>query len=181
MCRFGGENRTMDDIDLRITMVLAEDGRIANSEIARRIGVSEGTVRQRLKRLVESGVLSVQAMVNSEEVPNQYLAIIGLSLEGRQMERCAEQINEFPEVQRTLIVTGRYDLLVSLLLESHAALIDFVTHKLSKIPGIRNSETFVCLKNYDPWFPASRLHRSNLNSDRGGAPPPRGSRGKGSK
>jgi len=154
----------MDSLDLRIAKALAENGRVANSEIARHIGVSEGTVRQRLKRLTEAGILKVQAMVNSEQVLNQYMAIIGLSLEGRQLEKCAEQINEFPEVQRTLIVTGRYDILVSLLLDSHEGLVDFVTHKLSKITGIRDSETFVCLKNYNPWFPAACLGRSEANA-----------------
>ena len=147
----------MDEIDLRIAKVLAHDGRAGNSLIARRLGISEGTVRQRLKRLVASGKLRVQALVNSDKVASKYLAIIGLNLEGRQLERCAERINRLPEVQQTFIVTGRYDILITVLLDSHGQLVDFVTHELSKIPGIRDSETFVCLKNYDPWFPASRL------------------------
>ena len=149
----------MDETDVRITRELSADGRAANSEIARQIGVSEGTVRQRLKKLVDGGVVKVQAQVNSHQVPNLYLAIIGLKLEGREMEKCAEQINQFPEVQRTMIVTGRYDILASLLLDSHERLVDFVTHKLSRVKGIRDSETFVVLKNYDPWFPASCLDR----------------------
>ena len=130
-----------------------------NSEIARRLSVSEGTVRQRLRKLIDSGVVKVQALINAEQAPNQYMAVIGLSIEGRQLEKCAEQIDRFSEVQRTLIVTGRYDILVSLMLDSHYGLVDFVTHKLSKVPGIRDSETFVCLKNYDPWFPAACIER----------------------
>lgn len=150
----------MDETDLKITMILAEDGRLANSEIARQLGISEGTVRQRLKKLIDADVVKVQAQVNSDRVPNQVLAIIGLKIEGRQMERCAEQINRFAEVQRTMIVTGRYDLLVTLLLDGQDRLVDFVTHKLSQVKGIRDSETFVCLKNYDPWFPAVCLGRA---------------------
>ncbi|HUT61535.1 MAG TPA: Lrp/AsnC family transcriptional regulator [Phycisphaerae bacterium] len=149
----------MDTIDLRIALALADNGRMPNSEIARRLGVSEGTVRQRLRRLIGAGALKVQAMVNADQAPNQYMAVIGLSLEGRQLEKCAAQINRFPEVQRTLIVTGRFDILVSLLLDGHDRLVDFVTHKLSKVPGIRDSETFVCLKDYEPWFPAACLAR----------------------
>jgi len=149
----------MDEIDEQIALALDENGRIANSEVARRIGVSEGTVRQRLRKLAEAGVLKVQAMVNADHAPKLYMAVIGLSLENRQLEKCAEQLKGFAEVQRTLIVTGRYDILVSLLLDSHESLVDFVTHKLSQVPGIHNSETFVCLKNYDPWFPAGCLKR----------------------
>ena len=151
--------QTMDELDLRISQALGADGRMSNSEIARRLNVSEGTVRQRLRKLTESGRLRVQAMVNSELMPNRYLAIIGLQIEGRQLEKCAEEIDKFPEVQRTLIVTGRYDLMVSLLLDSHTAMVDFVTHKLSAVQGILQSETFVCLKNSDPWFPADKLWR----------------------
>jgi len=163
----------MDEIDLKITMLLAEDGRLGNSEIARQLGISEGTVRQRLKKLIDADVVKVQAIINSDRVPNRVLAIIGLKIEGRQMERCAEQINRFPEVQRTMIVTGRYDLLVTLLLDSQERLVDFVTHKLSQVKGLRDSETFVCLKNYDPWFPASCLGKAmqSLNQEADRAPP----------
>jgi Lrp/AsnC family transcriptional regulator for asnA, asnC and gidA len=148
----------MDDIDLRISTVLAEDGRIANSEIARRLGVSEGTVRQRLKKLIESDSLQIRTLVSAKQFPERYMAVIGLSIEGRQLEKCADLLNEAPEVVQTMIVTGRYDLLVTVLLGSRAGLVDFVTHKLSAISGIRNSETFVCLKNYDPWFNAARVN-----------------------
>ncbi len=145
----------MDAIDLRIAQELAEDGRVPNSRIARRLGIAESTVRQRLRHLLDSGQVRIQALVNGREIHNRYLAVIGLKLEGRQLTVCAERINRLPEVQRTLIVTGRYDLLVSVLLDSHHGLVDFVTEKLSRIPGIRDSETFVCLKDSDPYFPAA--------------------------
>jgi Lrp/AsnC family transcriptional regulator for asnA, asnC and gidA len=147
----------MDNLDLRIAESLAGDGRLSNSEIARRLNVSEGTIRQRLKRMIDSGQLRIQAMLNGELFPHRYLAVIGLQIEGRELEKCAEEINQLPEVLRTLIVTGRYDLMAFLLLDSHAAMVDFVTHKLSRIKGIRESETFVCLKNSDPWFAVSSL------------------------
>ena len=155
----------MDNTDLRIAAVLAEDGRMPNSEIARRLGVSEGTVRQRLKKLIDAGIIKIQAMVNSEAVPNLYPVLIGMKLEGREIERFAEQINQFPEVQRTMIITGRYDILISLLLDSHHDLVNFVTTKLWKVPGVRDSETYICLKNYDPWFTADCLARPDAASD----------------
>ena len=155
----------MDNTDLRIAAALAKDGRMPNSEIARRLGVSEGTVRQRLKKLVDAGILKIQAMVNSEEVPKLYPVLIGMKLEGREIERFAEQINQFPEVQRTMIVTGRYDILISLLLDSHHDLVDFITTKLWKVPGVRDSETYICLKNYDPWFTVDCLSRQGEASD----------------
>jgi Lrp/AsnC family transcriptional regulator for asnA, asnC and gidA len=147
----------MDSLDLRIAEMLADDGRMTNSEIARRLNVSEGTIRQRLKRMIDAGQLRIQPMLNGDLFPNRYLAVIGLQIEGQQLEKCAQEVDQLPEVLRTLIVTGRYDLLVFLLLDSHAAMVDFVTHKLSRVHGIRESETFVCLKNSDPWFAVNHL------------------------
>lgn len=159
----------MDDVDLRIAECLGEDGRMPNSEIARRLGVSEGTVRARLKRLIDDGTLKVQALANADAVRNLYPVLIGLKLEGRQLERFAERLQEFPEVQRAMIVSGRYDILVSIVLDSHDRLVDFMSRKLWKLPGIRDTETFLCLGNTDPWFPVSCL--SSAAAPKPKAPP----------
>ena len=153
----------MDDIDLRIVELMAGDGRIANSQLARQLGVSEGMVRQRLKRLQQNGEVRVQAQVQVDSLSGIHLVVVGLKVDGRDLEGCAGRINCLPEVQRTLIVTGRYDLLVILAVGSHGGLVDFITHRLSTVPGVRDSETFVCLKDYDSWIPAAAL--ADLASD----------------
>ena len=67
------------------------------------------------------------------------------------------EINRLPGVQSTMIVTGRYDLIVNVMLSSRQSLVDFVTGHLSRIPGVRQSETFVVLCSYGYWMPVENL------------------------
>ncbi len=145
----------MDALDKDIVGLLERNGRMSNTEIARQLGVSEGAVRMRLKRLMDGRVLRMQPMLNLERFGEWHLAIIGLNIEGRQLEQCADQIAKLPEVVNTMVVAGHFDLIATLLLEDQKSLTAFITRKLSKIPGIRNSETFMCLKKSDPWVSAA--------------------------
>jgi len=154
-------NQIMDELDIGIVRLLDQDGRMSNVEVAKHLGVSEGAVRLRLKRLIDGRVLRIQPMLNMYRLRPMNVAVMGLSIEGRQLERCAENISEFPEVLSTMVVAGRFDLLITLLLKDHESLTEFVTRRLSKVPGVRNSETFVCLKKCDPWIGASGIVRQD--------------------
>ena len=154
----------MDTIDLQIIALLGEDGRLSNREIARHIGMSEGTVRQRLGKLVKSGNLRITAQVNIETFPDLYLAFVGVKLDGRRLNECAAQVEQLPSVLTTMIVTGRYDLFAVVLAHSHRTLVDFVTNQLSHVPGVKDSETYVVLRNFGQWIPADKL--TNLMNER---------------
>ncbi len=149
----------MDDVDVGIVQLLEQDGRMSNVEMAKRLNVSESTIRQRLKRLVGGHVLRMQPLLNAERFGEWHLVLVGLSIEGRQLEQCARQLSALPEVVNTMIVTGRFDLIATLLLENQKRLAEFITQKLAKVPGIRDSETFICLKKSDPWVDAACLVR----------------------
>lgn len=147
----------MDTTDLKIMSLLGENSRFSNREIARRIGITEGTVRNRLDRLTEEGVLHTTALVNIEKFPDLYMAFVGVKIDGRRLTDCAAQIEQLPSVFTTMIVTGRYDLFAVVLAHTHKTLVDFVTDQLSKVPGIKDSETYMVLKNYGQWIPANKL------------------------
>lgn len=147
----------MDAIDLKIAYMLGENGRISNREIARRIGVAEGTVRQRLAHLIGSGALRVSAQFNIEAVPEAYIAVVGMKIDGRRLIECALEVERLPSVLTTMIVTGRYDLLAVVLAFSRQTLVDFVTGQLSKIHGVKDSETYVVLRNFNHWLAADKL------------------------
>ena len=156
----------MDTIDTQITSLLGKNGRISNREIARRIGITEGTVRQRLNRLIESGTLRITAELNIESFPETYLAIVGVKIDGRRLNECAEQVEKLPSVLTTMIVTGRYDIITTILAPTRQTLVDFVTDQLSKIPGVKDSETYVVLKNFGQWISADKLSEALDNSNR---------------
>lgn len=150
----------MDETDLQIAYLLGKNGRISNREIGRRIGVAEGTVRQRLSNLMESGALRISAQFNIESVPEAYIALVGLKIDSRRLQECAAELERLPAVLTTMIVTGRYDLIATVLALSHQTLVEFVTDQLSKIPGVKDSETYVVLKNINHWIPADIVTRT---------------------
>jgi Lrp/AsnC family transcriptional regulator, regulator for asnA, asnC and gidA len=152
-------SRTLDDIDIRIARELGKNGRTSNREIARRLKISEGSVRQRVGRLLKSGALRVVAQANLECVPEAFLAVVGLKIDGRRLTACAEKVRALPAVLTTMIVTGRHDLLAVVLAPSRSTLVEFVTNELAALPGIRDSETTVVLRSFGQWVPAERLFR----------------------
>lgn len=142
----------MDDLDARIMDALRVDGRATNSAIAQACGVTEGTVRQRIKRLLESGVFRVVGQANPEIMPDQQVCVLGLNVrESAQLEDRARAVAALPEVRSVAIVTGRYDLLVEVVVPSNQGLIHFLVDSLAGVAGIQSSETFLLLKTFDKW------------------------------
>lgn len=143
----------LDAVDRGIIEALRADGRATSSSIAEGLDVAEGTVRQRLKKMVDTGVFRVAGLVNPEIMPEHQLCVIGLKVdETRQLETRAREVSALPEVRSVAIVTGRYDLLVEVLLTSNQGLIRFLSESLAQVPGIQSSETFLLLKTFDKWI-----------------------------
>ena len=147
-----GSALQLDELDRGILAALRADGRATNSAIAEQLGVVEGTVRARIKKLFDGDLLRVAGLVNPEVMPDHQLCVIGLKVdESRQLEARARAVSELPEVRSVSIVTGRYDLLVELTVDSNHGLIRFLSESLAEIPGITSSETFLLLKTFGKW------------------------------
>ena len=142
----------LDELDRGVLAALREDGRATNSAIAEKLGVVEGTVRARIKKLFDGDLLRVSGLVNPEVMPEHQLCVIGLKVdESRQLEARARTVGELPEVRSVSIVTGRYDLLVEVIVDSNHGLIRFLSESLADVPGITSSETFLLLKTFGKW------------------------------
>lgn len=140
-----------DQTDWKIISILKE-GYVPNNTIARRLGVSEGTVRARLKRLKEAGILQIRALINPDVLENQQLVIVAIRVaESKLLERKAEELSRLPNVLSVSIASGRYDLIAEVLLDSNRGLVRFLTEELSTIEGILASESFIMLKSYQKY------------------------------
>jgi Lrp/AsnC family transcriptional regulator for asnA, asnC and gidA len=143
----------LDELDRGIVQALRADGRTNNSAIAAQLGVAEGTVRQRMRKLTDAGVVKVSALVNPEIISEHQLCMIGIKVsESKRLETSAQAVSNLPEVRSVAIVTGRYDLLVEVLVDSNHGLIRFLSESLASVQGIESSETFLLLKTYDKWI-----------------------------
>jgi len=137
-----------DELDWKIIEILRK-GNESNNALARRLDISEGTVRQRIKRLREAGVLEIRGLINPEILNNQQLAMIAVSLsESNLLEQKAEELLTLNNVLNVSITSGRYDLFVEVLIDSNRGLVDFLTRELPRVKGITKTESFLMLKSY---------------------------------
>jgi Lrp/AsnC family transcriptional regulator, regulator for asnA, asnC and gidA len=136
----------LDPIDRNILRCLREDGRMPNSEIARRLDVGEATVRRRLQRLVDSHALRVVPVVDPDTVGLRLSVLIGLKVELSRIEEIAAAVAALPEVRYVSLATGPYDLLVEAFMGSREHLAEFLFGPLARVGGIVSSETSTILK-----------------------------------
>lgn len=132
----------LDDIDRRILALLRDEGRRPNTEIARAIGVSEPTVRKRLDRMLQQGVLKILAVLNAAATGFPVDAVIGIRVKTGQLLEVGKQLAAINQVTYVGYVSGRFDILVQVLLRDHAQLFEFLSVVLQQIDGIAASETF---------------------------------------
>ncbi len=136
----------IDEINLQIIKILNEDGRTPFSQIAQKLGVSTGMIRQRYYRLVKDGVLQVVAVTNPLLMGFTTMAQIGVKVDVGRLQEIANQIALFDEVIYLVLVTGGYDLHIEIVCRDQTHLLDFLTNKLHSVEGIKDSETFMCMK-----------------------------------
>ena len=140
------QSSRLDSIDQYIIEAMRKDGREAFAQIAEKLNVSPGMVRQRYNRLVELGYLKVVAVTNPLMMGMRTMALIGIHTDGLKMLQVAEEISKIDEVVYLVLVSGRYDIVCEVFCRDHEDLLRFLTEKLAKIDGIRETESFIHLK-----------------------------------
>jgi Lrp/AsnC family transcriptional regulator for asnA, asnC and gidA len=146
-----------DQIDWQIIALLNEDGRMPSAEIARRLGnISSRTVNNRIKALIDQGIIDIRAVVNPAAVGYSVMADIHLEVEPGRVREIAELVADFPQVTYAACATGDSDVCVSLRVRTIEELFHFVDQKLGKIPGVRRTQSYILplkLKDLDTWLP----------------------------
>jgi Lrp/AsnC family transcriptional regulator for asnA, asnC and gidA len=138
----------IDEVNRKIIRQL-RNGRKSFEEIAKELSVSTNTVRSRVKKLMANGVLDITGVIDPEKIENHFLAIVGVKLKNMNLAKKGEEFRKLRGVISVGIVTGQFDLVVTVLLNSSFNLIDFLTKEVSKIRDILSTETFVVYKNYN--------------------------------
>lgn len=140
-----------DAIDDGIIALLSENGRLTHNEIAKQLDVSEGTVRNRIKKLVDTGLLCVKGLLNPELIPEKQIIFLGVKVKAsKDLEKAAESVVGLSDVISVSIISGRYDLLVEVFIEP-GEVINFISRDLAKQDAIMSTESFLTLKSYNKW------------------------------
>jgi len=138
----------IDETNLAIIKHLRE-GRKSFKKIAEDLSITENTVRARVNRLTEEGVLDVTGLVDPEAIPGHRLVMVGIKLGTMDLVKKGEEFSRLKGVVSVCVVTGRYDLILTVLLSDTDDLLAFYTERVSQIRDVQFAETFVVYKTYN--------------------------------
>ncbi len=144
--------KKIDQIDKQILQILQEDGRTPYTEIAHQLGVSEGTIRSRIAKLLQDGVFEFVIRLMPEKLGLQVQAIIGLTTKLGMQKSVAEELSILPEVRFVGAYSGKHDLIIRACFHDNDELIFFVNERLSRIAGIVAADVSLELKQYKDSF-----------------------------
>ncbi len=136
---------TLDALSKAIIEHLQADGRRSYAAIAKAVGVSEATVRQRVQRLLDTEVVQIVAVTDPLQVGFRRQAMIGIRADG-SITGVAQALGEMAEVSYVVTVAGSFDLLAEVICEDDAHLYEVLNDRIRALPGVRSTETFVYLK-----------------------------------
>ena len=134
----------LDEVSKLIIEELQHDGRRSYAAISKAVGLSEAGVRQRVQRLIDSGVMQIVAVTDPMTLGFHRQTMIGIKCEG-DLEQVAGQLADMDEIDYVVITSGSFDLLVEVVCEDDDHLLEILS-QVRAVPGITSTETFVYLK-----------------------------------
>jgi Lrp/AsnC family transcriptional regulator for asnA, asnC and gidA len=134
----------LDESDVRIIEELNEDGRRPFAEIARRLELSEATIRNRFARLLRRGVIQVVVLADAIEL-GLVFAEIGIRVRGGTVSRAVEILERVPEIDYIAVCTGSFDLLVEVVCSDNEHMLRVLEQHIRTAPGVDTIETFTIL------------------------------------
>lgn len=135
-----------------MVLLLQQDGRMSFVDMAKEIGVTEGTIRRKFNRLVNDGIIHIAAVADPFKVGFQTPVLIGLKVDATRIAEVIRQVSSMPRVRYILACTGQYDLMAEGYFACNQDLSDFLFNELSKVDGIREISTSLILNIFKQTF-----------------------------
>ena len=142
----------IDKTNIAIIRHLRE-GRKSYREIARSLSITENTVRARVNQMTREGILDISGTVDPEQLPGHSQVIIGIKLDTMQLVKKGEEFRKLRGVVSVCVVTGRYDLILTVLLRDDFGLLEFYTQEVARVTQVQSAETFVVYKGFGARVP----------------------------
>jgi Lrp/AsnC family transcriptional regulator, regulator for asnA, asnC and gidA len=136
---------TPDSVDKQIARLLAQDASQNSEILAKKLNLSSATIRRRLKRLLKSDYLRIIGVVDISKFELPLAAIFTMSVSYGKIESAVESLAKLPEIQWVSVTAGPSDIVALGRFPSNESLSNFLTKDLSKIKGLKNTGTYVCL------------------------------------
>lgn len=137
---------SLDQLDRQLIDLLSRDARVSNRKIAADLGVTEGTVRGRIKRLQQERLIAFTAITSLGLEGSVKLAIIGVQADFGKVQPIAREIAELPLVNAVMVAMGRFNILVICLFTELDKLHEVASDQILAIDGVHHVETSIAVK-----------------------------------
>ena len=135
----------LDDVSKHLVEQLQRDGRRSYVDLAKSVGLSEAAVRQRVRRLLDDGVMQIVAVTDPATVGFSRQAMVGIKAEG-DLREIARRLSALPELEYVVLCAGSFDILVELVCEDDEHLLDLIDESIRSVEGVKETETFIYLR-----------------------------------
>jgi DNA-binding Lrp family transcriptional regulator len=150
----------IDETDAEIIAALDEDVRSTYTALAKKVNVDQVTIKRRLKKLTENGIIRLGVLVDYSKIGPSLHVLFALNIDSNDVDSVLQEIGKLQQISWVTSVTGRFDSLALARFSSYDELAEFIHHDLQPIKGLLRSETFVFLRRqksfYSPFEKSSR-------------------------
>ncbi|MFT5744173.1 MAG: Lrp/AsnC family leucine-responsive transcriptional regulator [Paracoccaceae bacterium] len=140
----------MDSFDRKILDVMAIEGRISVTELARRIGLSKSPTQARLKRLEDNGVIrGYRALFDPIRLGRDHVAFVEVKLSDTRETALAAfnaAVTRVPEIEQCHLIAGSFDYLLKVRTSSMSSYRLVLAEKISTLPHVANTSTYVAMQ-----------------------------------
>jgi DNA-binding Lrp family transcriptional regulator len=136
----------IDDLDRQLIAMLSNDARVSNRKIATDLGVTEGTVRGRIKRLQQDRLIAFTAITSFGLENSTKMAFIGVLTDVDKVRDIAQQIAGLSAVNAVMITMGRFNILAICLFNELDSLHAVASDQILALPGVHHVETSIAVK-----------------------------------
>jgi Lrp/AsnC family transcriptional regulator for asnA, asnC and gidA len=135
----------LDAVDKAIIRRLQSDGRMPYAQLGPLVGLSQAAVRQRVNRLIESGVMQVVAVTDPRRLGLEVQAMVAVGVAG-DVRKVAAELAALDDIDYVVIVAGRYDILCEVVCADSDALLDLINDRIRRIDGVDHTEVLSYLR-----------------------------------
>ena len=135
----------VDALDEKLMQLLGQDASHSSDMLAKQLKLSAATVRRRMRKLLQSGVIRIIAVTDLNKIGYPIAAVVAFKVTHGKLESFMEILASQPKVIWSSINTGRFDIITIMRFRSIDELYDFLRSEIANVDGLRNIEAFFCL------------------------------------
>jgi DNA-binding Lrp family transcriptional regulator len=135
----------IDAIDEKLIEILMKDAHQSSVTLAKQLGVSSSTIRRRIKRLYKQGVMRIVARPESDKIGFSLRVVIALDVIHEKVGSVLKILSERTDVHWLSATSGRFNIIAIVWFPSTDKFYEFTENVTSRLQGVRNIETFICL------------------------------------